>query len=397
MATTSGPGNARSGPRAGRPTLDTLHRPRSRARSARGFHRPVRRWGSIAGRGCLPCPSAAWAAGASLPLLGGDREEETPTVVPEREREQSAVAGISRSPCGTMPPCRMRGISRSSRPCRRRVGPRTRTSARRWVSASAVHERVRKLEHQGVIRGYRAVVDPESVGLYVTALIAAIPLDPHQPDDLPARVREFPEVEDCYSVAGEANYVLKVRTKTTGDLEDRIRRLREKAAVTTNTDDRAFDPVRRPPVEHLIQVPSPGCRYVIGLVPRASRGIMMRCSRGFPIAPRSEAWSDSSWCCWPLPVPRLGTSTSATRRPGRPSDPTSGPCSRSPRCRGSTRPPTPRTRSTGWSGSTPTRSRTSRTSTHRPSRPTSLRASRRSSRSPGNPGTWRAFRCCGTS
>ena len=103
------------------------------------------------------------------------------------------------------------------------------------LSASAVHERVRKLEQQGVIHGYRAIVDPEAVGLFVTALIAAIPLDPHQPDDLPARVKEFPEVEDCYSVAGEANYVLKVRTRTTGDLEDLIRRLREKAAVTTNT------------------------------------------------------------------------------------------------------------------------------------------------------------------
>jgi Lrp/AsnC family leucine-responsive transcriptional regulator len=86
-----------------------------------------------------------------------------------------------------------------------------------------------------VIRGYRAVLDPEAIGLFVTALIAVIPLDPHQPDDLPTRVRELPEVEDCYSVAGEANYVLKVRTRTTGDLEDLIRRLREKAGVTTNT------------------------------------------------------------------------------------------------------------------------------------------------------------------
>ena len=103
------------------------------------------------------------------------------------------------------------------------------------LSASAVHDRVRKLEQQGVIRGYRAVLDPEAIGLFVTALIAVTPLDSHQPDDLPARVRELPEVEDCYSVAGEANYVLKVRTKTTGDLEDLIRRLREKAGVTTNT------------------------------------------------------------------------------------------------------------------------------------------------------------------
>ncbi len=103
------------------------------------------------------------------------------------------------------------------------------------LSASAVHDRVRKLERSGVIRGYRAVVDPEAIGLFVTALIAATPLDPQQPDDLPERVREFPEVQDCYSVAGEANYVLKVRTRTTGELEELIRRLREKAGVATNT------------------------------------------------------------------------------------------------------------------------------------------------------------------
>jgi Lrp/AsnC family leucine-responsive transcriptional regulator len=103
------------------------------------------------------------------------------------------------------------------------------------LSASAVHDRVRKLEQAGVIRGYRAVVDPEAVGLYVTALIAATPFDAGQPDDLPERVAGFPEVEDCYSVAGEANYILKVRTRTTSELEDLIRRLRETAHVATRT------------------------------------------------------------------------------------------------------------------------------------------------------------------
>ena len=103
------------------------------------------------------------------------------------------------------------------------------------LSASAVHDRVRKLEQQGVIRGYTAEVAPESLGLFVTALVAASPLDPRQPDDLPERVAEFPEVEDCYSVAGEMNYVLKVRTGTTAELEDLIRRLREKAHVATRT------------------------------------------------------------------------------------------------------------------------------------------------------------------
>lgn len=103
------------------------------------------------------------------------------------------------------------------------------------LSASSVHERVRKLEHTRVIRAYRADVDPEALGLFVTALIAVTPLDPTQPDDLPERVREFREIEDCFSVAGESNYVLKVRTKTTSDLEELIRRLREKGEVQTRT------------------------------------------------------------------------------------------------------------------------------------------------------------------
>ena len=116
------------------------------------------------------------------------------------------------------------------------------------LSASAVHDRVRKLEQQGVIRGYAAVVDPEALGLFVTALIAASPLDPRQPDDLPDRVAEFPEVEDCFSVAGATSYVLKVRTRTTTDLEDLIRRLREKAQVTTSTTIALSIPFERRPL-----------------------------------------------------------------------------------------------------------------------------------------------------
>ena len=108
-------------------------------------------------------------------------------------------------------------------------------AARVGLSASSVHDRVRKLEAAGIIRGYRAVVDPEAVGLFVTALIAVTPLDPRQPDDLPDRIEEFAEVQDCFSVAGEASYVLKVRTRTTEHLEDLIRRLREKAGVNTRT------------------------------------------------------------------------------------------------------------------------------------------------------------------
>jgi Lrp/AsnC family leucine-responsive transcriptional regulator len=103
------------------------------------------------------------------------------------------------------------------------------------LAPSSVHSRIRKLERSGVIRAFRADVDPEAVGLFVTALVSVMPLDARQPDDLPDRVREFPEVEACHSVAGDENYILKVRTRTTADLEDLLRRLREKAGVNTRT------------------------------------------------------------------------------------------------------------------------------------------------------------------
>jgi Lrp/AsnC family leucine-responsive transcriptional regulator len=117
------------------------------------------------------------------------------------------------------------------------------------MAPSSVHDRIRKLEQAGVIRRYRAEVDTEALGLFVTALVSVTPLDPKQPDDLPDRVVEFPEVEDCHSVAGDENYILKVRTRTTADLEDLLRRLREKAGVHTRTTIVLSTPFEHRPVK----------------------------------------------------------------------------------------------------------------------------------------------------
>ncbi len=116
------------------------------------------------------------------------------------------------------------------------------------LAPSSVHDRVRKLEQAGVIRAYRAEIDPQAVGLFVTALVSVTRLDPTQPDDLPDRVLDFHEVEDCHSVAGDENYILKVRTRTTGDLEDFLRRLREKAGVRTRTTVVLSVPFERRPI-----------------------------------------------------------------------------------------------------------------------------------------------------
>ncbi|NEE03163.1 Lrp/AsnC family transcriptional regulator [Phytoactinopolyspora halotolerans] len=103
------------------------------------------------------------------------------------------------------------------------------------LSTSAVHQRVRRLEERGVIRGYTAVVDHEALGLPLTAFISIKPIDPSQPDDSPDRLADITEIEACYSVAGDENYILKVRVERPVALEDLLARIRSSANVSTRT------------------------------------------------------------------------------------------------------------------------------------------------------------------
>jgi Lrp/AsnC family leucine-responsive transcriptional regulator len=103
------------------------------------------------------------------------------------------------------------------------------------LSVSAVQSRVRRLEADGVIRGYTALVDAEAIGLPLAALIAITPLDPGQPDDAPEKLAGLPEIEACHSVAGEDAYVLFVRVASPTALEALIREIRMRANVSTRT------------------------------------------------------------------------------------------------------------------------------------------------------------------
>jgi Lrp/AsnC family leucine-responsive transcriptional regulator len=103
------------------------------------------------------------------------------------------------------------------------------------LSVSAVQARVRRLEASGTIRGYRALVEPEPLGLPLAAIIAITPLDPEHEYDIPERLAELPEVQACHSVAGEDSFVLFVRVGSPGALEELIRQIRRRANVSTRT------------------------------------------------------------------------------------------------------------------------------------------------------------------
>lgn len=103
------------------------------------------------------------------------------------------------------------------------------------LSVSAVHQRVRRLEKRGAIRGFAALLDPDEIGLPLTAFISIKPIDPGAPDDAPKLLAHLDAIEACHSVAGEENYILKVRVATPGALEELLKQIRSAANVNTRT------------------------------------------------------------------------------------------------------------------------------------------------------------------
>ena len=108
------------------------------------------------------------------------------------------------------------------------------------LSPSPCLRRVRQLEASGAILRYVALVDPETIGLSVTAFVR-VRLD-QQDDrhlaDFEAAVADFPEVMECYLMTGEADYQLRVLVGSLGQFEDflrhRLTRVKGVANVTTS-------------------------------------------------------------------------------------------------------------------------------------------------------------------
>jgi Lrp/AsnC family transcriptional regulator, leucine-responsive regulatory protein len=101
------------------------------------------------------------------------------------------------------------------------------------MSPSAVAERIRRLEDSGVIRGYSAVVDPERLGLGITALVRLrYPTGNYKPfHDL---LETTPEIIEAHHVTGEDCFVLKVLARSMRHLEATTGRIAGLGSVTTS-------------------------------------------------------------------------------------------------------------------------------------------------------------------
>src|SRR5580704_13709952 len=87
------------------------------------------------------------------------------------------------------------------------------------LSQPSVADRIRKLEEAQVIVGYTARVDPRRLGHDITAFIGVSIEHPRYFDAFAQRVLAMPGVLECHRVAGPESYLLKVRTQSTGTLD----------------------------------------------------------------------------------------------------------------------------------------------------------------------------------
>ena len=100
------------------------------------------------------------------------------------------------------------------------------------LSAPSAADRVRKLEENAVIRGYAALLDPPSVGYPLTAFISVSLTGHRQRPSFLRAIEKMEQISECHHVAGDDDYLLKVRCRGTEDLDHLLTvELKEKLGV----------------------------------------------------------------------------------------------------------------------------------------------------------------------
>jgi Lrp/AsnC family leucine-responsive transcriptional regulator len=116
------------------------------------------------------------------------------------------------------------------------------------MSGPSAHERVKKLEARGVIKGYSALVDPTLLGYGVLAFMFIKQVPGTIATDMTGDFIGIDEIEECHHLAGEADYLLKVRATDTRHLERVLHSIQQVGHVFTTETQVVFSSAfeRRP-------------------------------------------------------------------------------------------------------------------------------------------------------
>ncbi len=108
------------------------------------------------------------------------------------------------------------------------------------MTGPSAHERVKKLEARGVIRGYAATVDPAAAGLGVLAFTWVTQAPGTIATDLTAEFAAILEIEECHHITGAADYICKIRARDMDHLGLVIRRVQTTRHVFSTETDVVF-------------------------------------------------------------------------------------------------------------------------------------------------------------
>lgn len=99
------------------------------------------------------------------------------------------------------------------------------------LSATAVKRRVDRLRADGVIRKFTVQLDPDALGQTTEAFVEVYCRERTSPADILAAVRKLPEVVAAYTVTGDPDALVHLRTSSMRHLEEALERLRREPGV----------------------------------------------------------------------------------------------------------------------------------------------------------------------
>jgi Lrp/AsnC family leucine-responsive transcriptional regulator len=111
------------------------------------------------------------------------------------------------------------------------------------LSPPAVAERLQRLEEDGVISGYRALVNPRALGLSLTAVVRIRP-NARQLPKVAELARETPEVVECHRITGEDCYFARMHVRDVEHLEEIIDQFALYGQTTTSIVQSSPVPLR---------------------------------------------------------------------------------------------------------------------------------------------------------
>jgi Lrp/AsnC family leucine-responsive transcriptional regulator len=107
---------------------------------------------------------------------------------------------------------------------------------------------VHRLERAGVITGYRAEIDPRTLGYALTAIVRIKPA-PGQLPRIPELAAEIPQISECHRITGEDCFYIKVHLRSIEELSDLLDRFLAHGETTTSIINASPIPRRDPPLD----------------------------------------------------------------------------------------------------------------------------------------------------